>query len=397
MVRRILFAFSAMMLTGWMAAGAQQTGAGLGSGSQQPSSGPVLRTEKAAAQVEIPVAVRDKKGALVTDLQKSQLTLTQDGRPQTIQSLARADDPLRVGILVDTTRGMSGGLAANRKAAEAFMDALLPDGTKNQAFLLHFDREVELLADFTSARDKLHEELDDLGSTSTAKRDNREGPETTDTANTTSPRHRNDDQLYDAIYLASTELMKGKSGRKVLVIFSNGADRGSKETLNDAIDAADRAGLTIYTIFFKGEQDRSYGRDNFPRQRGGVGYPGGGGGYPGGYPGGGGGYPGGYPGGNPGGGRRQPEPTTASGVDGKKIMREIADRTGGHGYEARHTGDLDPIYKLIHEEIQAQYLLTFTPDKPDTEGDFHKIVVTANEKDWTVAAPEGYYPPGSER
>jgi len=64
-------------------------------------------------------------------------------------------------------------------------------------------------------------------------------------------------QLYDAIYLASDELMKPKDGRKALVVFSDGADRGSKETLNDAVDAADRANVAIYTIYFKGEQESS--------------------------------------------------------------------------------------------------------------------------------------------
>jgi hypothetical protein len=79
-------------------------------------------------------------------------------------------------------------------------------------------------------------------------------------------------------------------GRKALVVFSDGVDRGSKDTLNDAVDAADRAGLAVYTIYVKGEQER--GEASFPgggHHGGGVGRGGGGGG---GYPGGGGGYPG---------------------------------------------------------------------------------------------------------
>src|SRR6185437_7007605 len=192
MVRRILFSLTApvaglamaVVACGSLASASaqevQDTGAGLGapkagaqqSASGQPANGPVLKTDKAVSQqVEMPVVVRDKKGELVTNLQKGQLTLTQDGRAQTIQSLTRADGPLRIGILVDTSRGMSGAMAAERKAAGEFLDAMLPDGTKNQAFLLHFDREVELLQDFTSARDKLHGELDDMGATSTTKRD----------------------------------------------------------------------------------------------------------------------------------------------------------------------------------------------------------------------------------
>ena len=88
-------------------------------------------------------------------------------------------------------------------------------------------------------------------------------------------------QLYDAIFLAADELMKHKDGRKALVVFSDGVDRGSKDTMNDAVDAADRANVQIFTIYFKGEEDKS-SNFGFPgnNRRGGMGYPGGG--YPGG-------------------------------------------------------------------------------------------------------------------
>jgi VWFA-related protein len=343
---------------------------------------------KAGAQVTLPIVVRDKKGAFVTTLQKGDLSLTQDGRPQTIDSLSRdaAQQPIRVGLLIDTSRAMSGAMEAERKAATGFVDQTLSaDGSgKDQAFLIHFDREVELLEDFTNSRDKLHQELEDMSPTS-QRRDDRGGPETTGDDRTPTSNRRASDQLYDAIFLASDELMKDKNGRKVLVIFSDGADQGSKETLNDAVDAADRAGLSVYTIYFKGEQERSsYTEYPGGGRRGGIGFPGGGGG---GYPGGGGGYPGG------GGGRKQPDPRSAAGVDGKKVMQQIASRTGGHAYEAKHTGDLEPIYKLISEELHNAYQLSYTPDKAENDGAFHKIVVTANNKDWTVSAPEGYYAP----
>ena len=111
--------------------------------------------------------------------------------------------------------------------------------------------------------------------------------------------------------------MKPKDGRKALVVFSDGVDSGSKETLNDAIDAADRAGVQVYTIYFKGEEERGEG-----------GFPGGrhrrNGRHRGGYPGGGGGWPGG------GGGVDHPGGPNAPQLDGKKIMQEIASRTGGH-------------------------------------------------------------------
>jgi len=255
----------------------------------------------------------------------------------------------------------------------------------DQAFLLHFDHEVELLEDFTNSRDKLHKELEDMGPSRAAQNDT-QGPETTGDSNSRPSTRRGGTQLYDAIFLAADELMKPKEGRKALVVFSDGADRGSKETLNDAVDAADRAGVTIYTIFFKGEQESNGFGNGGPGGRHGGGYPGGGGGYPGG----GGGYPGG------GGGRRGPDNTASNGQDGKKIMERIAVRTGGRYFEAKKKDNLDEIYGQIAEELRGQYLLTYTPDKVDTDGGYHKIALKANKDDLIVVTRVGYYAPGGD-
>jgi len=159
----------------------------------------------------------------------------------------------------------------------------------------------------------------------------------------------------------------------------------------DFQSTADRANLAVYTIYFKGEEER---QSSFPgmgsgRRGGGGGYPGGGGG---GYPGGGGG---GYPGGGGGGGRRgggQSEP----GVDGKKIMEKIAERTGGRYFEAKKKDNLDEIYGQIAEELRGQYLLSYTPDVVDKDGGFHKIALKASKDDLTVVTREGYYAPGGD-
>ena len=363
--------------------------------AQQPASDQSVTTLKIQArEVVLPVTVRDKKGALVTSLKAGDFTLTEDGRPQTIKSFSRESNlPFLLGLLVDTSRSLSGAMENERKAAGKFVDQMLPADPKaatkgDQAFLIHFDREVELLEDFTNSRDKLHRELDEMGPTRAAKNDTL-GPETAGD-DRERPRGRlGGTQLYDAIYLASDELMKPKEGRKALVVFSDGVDRGSKETLNDAVDAADRANVAVYTIYFKGEQERPGG--GFPGQggggrrgvRGGGGYPGGGGGYPGG----GGGYPGGGGRGGGGGDKREE-------ADGKKIMEKIAVRTGGRYFEAKKKDNLEEIYGQIAEELRGQYLLTYTPDLVDKEGGFHKIALKANKDDLTVVTREGYYAPG---
>ena len=365
---------------------------------QKPASGqPVATVKLQTREVVLPVTVRDKHGALVTSLKIGDFTLTEDGRPQTIKSFTRESNlPYRLGLLVDTSRSLSGAMEDERKAADKFVDTMLPatpsaakDGDRDQAFLIHFDREVELLRDFTSSREHLHRELQDLGPTR-QERNDPQGPETTgdDRSSGRSRGGRGGTQLYDAIFLASDELMKPQTGRKALVVFSDGVDRGSKDTLNDAVDAADRAGVAVYTIYFKGEQERS--ENGFLGSGGhhGGGWPGGGGGG-GGYPGGGGGYPGG-------GGRRGGGGQSEPGVDGKKIMEKIATRTGGRYFEAKKKDNLEEIYGQIAEELRGQYLLTYTPDKVDIEGGFHKIALKANKDDLTVVTREGYYAPGGD-
>lgn len=358
----------------------------LGTAQQTAADASQVTLHVQAREVLLPVTVRDKRGDLVTSLTKSDFTLTEDGRPQTIKSFAiESDLPFQIGLLVDTSRSLSGAMEDERKAAGKFVDQMLPDGAggapgKNQAFLLHFDREVELLQDFTASRDALHHEIDEMGPTSRTQ-DDRNGPETTGD-DRERPSGRGGTQLYDAIFLASDELMKPKDGRKALVIFSDGVDRGSKESMSEALDAADHASVSIYTIYFKGEQERSGG--GFP----GGGHHGGGGGMGGGWPGGGGGYPGG--GGGHHGGSEQPS------VDGKKIMQQIAERTGGRFFEAKKHENLDDIYAQIAQELHGQYLLSYTPDVVDNDGGYHKVLLKANKDDYTVLTRAGYYAPGGD-
>jgi VWFA-related protein len=359
--------------------------------AQQPT--PALKAP--AREVVLTVTVRDKKGALVTSLRLSDFTLAEDSRPQTIRSFTRETSlPFRLGLLVDSRRSMSSAMDCERKAAGRFVDIMLPEkpsdrpsASLNQAFLIHFDREVELLEDFTTSRDRLHHDLGEMGP---SRDEQNEARDSENGGNNNGGRgqgqgqrrgRRGGAQLYDAIYLASDELMKKQEGRKALVVFSDGVDRGSLMTLNDAVDAADRAGLTVYTIYFKSEQERSAG-----------GGPPDGGGHRGGMDG---GWNGGIGAGT--GAAQQEEgpilyPKKPE-VDGKKIMEKIAARTGGHFYEAKKKDTLEEIYGLIAEELRGQFLLTYTPVQVDKEGGFHKIALKANKDDLTVVTREGYYAP----
>jgi VWFA-related protein len=328
-------------------------------------------------EVILPVTVRDSKGKIVPNLKIDDFVLHEDGRPETIKTFTHESNlPFRLGLLVDTSRSQENALANERTATGKFIDQMLSQSA-DKAFLLHFDHQVELLQDFTANKSKLHHELDDM-STSTYSSD--QGGSSNDDGGGNSNRRRGGTQMYDAIYLAANELMLKEHGRKALILLSDGVDRGSKESLNDAIDAAEKANLTIYTVYFKGEEDHSGGTNPGMGRRAGMG----GGGYPGG---GGGGYPGG-------GGRRMPTGSSEPKVDGKKILEQIATRTGGLWFEAKKKDSFDEIYNQIGEELHGQYLLTYTPDKSGSNDDsdgFHKVLLKAKDDKLTVITREGYY------
>jgi VWFA-related protein len=178
--------------------------------------------------------------------------------------------------------------------------------------------------------------------------------------------HGSGTTLYDAIYLASDEVMKKQQGRKALIVLSDGVDRGSKESLESAIEEAQRADTIVYSVLFKGEDDSG--------NRGGFSFPGMGGGGPMGG------------GGRRGGGRREPEEQRP---DGKKILERLSKETGGRLFEVSKKQPIDAIYSSIEEDLRNQYNLGFTPGKAETG--YHKIMLKTNQRDTVVQSRDGFY------
>ncbi len=126
-----------------------------------PGVGPSMRAQDAATTIAVdvkvvtlPVTVRDKHGTIVRDLTKDDFTLQEDGRAQTIRYFSQeANLPLTLGLLVDTSRSQTNVLDAERNASRSFLDQMLVQ-PKDKAFLIHFDREVELLQDLTSSHNR---------------------------------------------------------------------------------------------------------------------------------------------------------------------------------------------------------------------------------------------------
>jgi VWFA-related protein len=338
-----------------------------------------------ARLVNLPVVVRDKKGALVQNLTKDDFTLQVDGHPQTIRYFdIDANLPLTLGLLVDTSMSQRDVIDEERTASGIFLDQMLKT-PKDQAFIVQFARQTELLQDLTNSRPKLQAALKEIDTPSPG------GNQSTTSSDDDSSNNRSSGRrghagtvLYDAGFLAADELMSKQKGRKALIVLSDGVDNGSKESLVSAIEAAQRADTIIYAIYFKGEE-HSDGNHSGGGRPGGIGFPGGRGG--GGYPGGGGGYPGGRGGGYPGSGRGNTQPR----VDGKKILERMAQETGGRLFEVSKKQTVGQIYTQIAEELRAQYRLGYTPDQATAADGFHQIDLTTHRKDLIVQTRDGYY------
>ncbi len=327
--------------------------------------------------VNVLATVRDKKGAIVRDLNQEDFELQEDGRPQTIRYFSHETDlPLTLGLLVDTSMSQRRVLTQERDASSAFLDQVLRVD-KDRAFVIHFDKEVELLQDLTSSREKLQAAIALLQIPQRSEEDRGDPSESGQgQGGQGGGRGRGGwggggTMLYDAIYLASNEITAKQGGRKALIVLSDGVDRGSKKTLASAIEAAQRADTLVYSILFAAEPESGGG---------GYGHHGGGGGWGGGMGGGGGHHGGGYP--------RSQE----SRPDGKKILERLSKETGGGFFEASKKHPLDETFNQIQEELRNQYSLGYTPDPPDAGPGYHKITLATKKKnDLSVRARDGYY------
>jgi VWFA-related protein len=197
----------------------------LGAAIRALAQEPTFSTE--VKVVTLLATVHDNSGAIVTNLNREDFHVEEDGVPQTIKYFSRESDlPLTIGLLVDTSRSQIGVIERERRASQTFLDRVLRED-KDRAFVAHFDIRVEVLQDLTSSRAKLASALDELkipprGST----------------------------LLYRAVRECSENQMRKQPGRRAFVILSDGVDVHSKTTIVTAIEFAQRADAIIYSILF---------------------------------------------------------------------------------------------------------------------------------------------------
>ncbi len=186
--------------------------------------------------VNLFATVRDKSGQIVRNLTKSDFTVLENGKPQTIRYFSQESDlPLTVGLLVDTSLSQKRVLEDERAASYRFLDQVLRED-KDKAVIVQFDQAVVIRQGLTASHKELQDTLALLDLPSAEQAANGSGT-----------------LLYDAVRTASIQVMRQRQGRKAFIVLTDGVDEGSEVTLTDAIEAAQRADTLVYSILFSDE------------------------------------------------------------------------------------------------------------------------------------------------
>jgi VWFA-related protein len=304
--------------------------------TQQQQSSPDqdqdLQTFKAQVNVvNLFFNVKDKHGMLIPNLNKDSFDVFEDGKPQTVKYFsAEADQPLTLGIMIDTSASQTRVLDIEQSSCAEFLREVLRP--KDLAFVINFDVDVDLDQDFTNNVRDLTRALNKvqinagmgggppgLGG----------GPVPTTPRGTL---------LYDAIYLGADEKLKTEVGRKAMIIFTDGEDQGSRLRIQDAIEAAQKADTICYVILIA---DRGF--------YGGFGY------------------------------------------SGDSEMHKLAEATGGRVIEVGNKQDkLKQAFDQIQNELRSQYNIGYTPTNSKLDGSYRKIQIRT-KGDYKVQARQGYY------
>ncbi len=268
------------------------------------------------SRVNMLFTVSDKKGRFVTDLAKDDFEVFEAKKSQSIiEFAAETDLPLRLAILVDTSNSIRDRFRFQQEAATAFIDNTVRPH-QDKALVVSFDTAAELVTDLTDDIPLLEKAIQSL----------RPGGGTS---------------LYDAIFFACRDkLMQDQplyKFRRAMVILSDGEDNQSRYTRDQALEMAQKADVTIYTI--------STNISRIP-------------------------------------------------TDGDKIMRYFAAETGGQSFFPFQASDLNQSFENISNELRHQYNIFYRPEPLKTDGLYHAVdIKVKGRKDLVVRARKGYYTP----
>jgi VWFA-related protein len=301
-------------------------------GQQAPESSQTLKVQ--TNLVNVFVTARDKKNSVLTDLKQDDFKVFEDGVEQKIAFFSKDMNlPITLAILIDTSGSMQNILGAEQEAASRFLKTVLRK--KDEALVISFDFDVNLLADFTEDPEVLERGIH----RATISAVSSGGVFTPGTV----PQGQNGGtDLYDAVYLACHDELATEAGRKGVIVLSDAEDTGSKVSLKDAVESAQRSDAVIHFLRLSDEpfyyqMGMSYG--------------------------------------------------------GSSVARQMADETGGREIEIKSEKNLEAAFALISEELRSQYVVGYYPSNPKHDGTFRKIKVQVARPDTKILARKGYYAP----
>ena len=289
--------------------------------AQQDSQGP-LRIQ--VNLVNLFATVRDKHTKqIVSTLEQNDFTVSEDGKEQKLSFFSKDSKlPITLGLLIDTSGSEQNTLGAEQDAAAQFLSRVMRKG--DLTMVISFDTDSNLLADFTDDIPRLdrairHAQINSPGA---------QGPLANNLAGTV---------FYDAVYLAAHDKLAEEAGRKALIILTDAQDEGSKVSVQDAIEAAQRTDTVVHLLLIA---DPRFG-------------------------------------GNEG------------------VARKLTDETGGRTIVVRNEKDLGKAFDQISEELRSQYTLGYYSTNSARDGSYRKIKVETDRKDTDVLTRRGYYAPSN--
>ena len=277
--------------------------------------------------------VKDKKGALIPSQTKDDFEIFEDGKPQTVKYFtAESNLPLTLGILIDSSGSQMRVLEMEKEVGGAFLSQILRD--KDEAFVIDFDVNVDLLQDFTNDVHRLKAALNkakvNTGGGGGSLPGLGGGP-----VPTSNPRGT---LLYDAVYLAAHDQLSHEVGRKAMILLTDGEDQGSQLRIKDAIEAAQKADAICYVLLIADRGFYGFG-----------------------------------------------------GYSGDSEMKKLANETGGRVIEVGNKIDkLKEGFDQIAKELRSQYNLGYTPTNSNQDGSFRKIEIRSKQG-YKVQTRSGYY------
>jgi hypothetical protein len=318
--------------------------------------------------VSIPVIVSDHDGRYIPNLSQGDFKVFQDGTEQPIAFFAATEEPVTVAILIDTSQSTHSVLGDIKDSAKSFIKLLT---SRDRAMIVSFDYDTHMLSPLTSDQKQLASAI----------------------KSAEIPDRMVGTLLRDAVYQTVNSSFRGINGRKAIIVLTDGKDAGSQIRTPDLLSRMEESDTLVYTIMFQtGDrmQNRGFGR-------GGGGFPGRGGRFPGGV--GGGRFPGSgrsrrggggnFPGSSSGEQRkRMEERQKEQNAEAAEFLKTLSDETGARAFSSKD-GKLKKTFADILEELRFQYRLGFYPSD-DPQPSMHKLRVAVARENTVVRARGSY-------